>query len=121
VKYLPLILAGVLLNALAQLVLKLGMKSIGFFEFSTSSIVPVGIKIIRSPYIITGISCYVLSVMVWLLALSRVDVSFAYPMTSLGYIFTCLAGFLFLQETISSTRIIGILVIMLGVYLVARS
>ncbi len=117
----PLIIAGVLLNTIAQIALKLGMRSIGYFDFSLQNIVPIGLKIVRNPQIFLGLSCYVLSVVIWLLALSRVDVSYAYPMTSLGYIFTAILGFLMLGESLSPMRILGIVVILIGVYLVSRS
>lgn len=117
----PLIIAGVLLNTIAQIALKMGMRTIGYFDFNFENIIPVGLKIIRNPYIFLGLSCYVLSVIVWLLALSRVDVSYAYPMTSLGYIFTALLGFMLLGESLSLSRILGIIVILIGVYLVSRS
>ncbi|MBX9697389.1 MAG: EamA family transporter [Alphaproteobacteria bacterium] len=117
----PLIIAGVLLNTIAQIALKMGMRSIGFFDFSFHNIIPIGLKVVKSPSILLGLSCYVLSVVVWLLALSRVDVSYAYPLTSLGYIFTAVLGFSLLGESLSLNRIIGIIVILIGVYFVSRS
>lgn len=119
--YLPLILFAVLLNTAAQIVLKMGMKSIGHFEFATYNIVPIFLKMTQNPYILGGIFLYVFSLGAWLLTLSRVEVSLAYPLTSLGYVFTALVGYYVLQENIGFMRIAGILVIMIGVYLVTRS
>jgi len=121
IKFFPLILGCVALNTIAQLALKFGMRNIGRFEFSWNSMIPVGLKLMKNPYIFTGLGCYVLSVAFWMMALSRVDVSYAYPLTSLGYIFTAVAGFYLLQEDLSLTRIIGIIVILIGVVLVSRS
>ena len=81
-----MVLAGVLLNAGAQLALKAGTNQIGAFNFSAENIVPIGWKIATNPYIFLGLSCYVVSVVVWILALSRVPVSIAYPMLSIGYV-----------------------------------
>jgi multidrug transporter EmrE-like cation transporter len=64
---------------------------------------------------------YVLSVVVWLLVLSRVQVSYAYPMLSVGYVVNALAAFYFFGEDLSLLRMTGIFIIMSGVYLVARS
>jgi len=61
------------------------------------------------------------SVMVWLLVLSRVEVSFAYPLLSVGYIVNAVAAYYLFQENISLTRIAGILIIVAGVYLITRS
>jgi len=116
-----LILLGVLLNASAQLLLKAGMTQIGHFNFSFGNIVPIGIKVIGNTPIITGLSLYVMSVAVWLLVLSRVQVSFAYPMLSIGYIVNALAAYYLFGEPLTSIRMLGIFIIITGVYLVAQS
>jgi len=59
-----LLLAGVLLNAAAQLLLKAGTNAVGPFEFSTVNAVPVGMKLALEPHILGGIACYVVSVVV---------------------------------------------------------
>lgn len=116
-----IILACVALNTVAQLTLKMGMKQIGPFEFTLSNVLPVSLRVIGNPYIFAGVGSFVLSLALWLLALSRVDVSYAYPLTSLGYITTAFAGFWLLQEPMTPARILGIAIILLGVYLVSRS
>jgi multidrug transporter EmrE-like cation transporter len=120
-KYIPLILCGVLLNALAQLTLKQGMRVIGSFSFSIENILPILMKVSFNPFIIAGLACYVLSVLVWLMVLSRVEVSFAYPLLSVGYVVTAFAGLLFFDENMGFIRWMGILVICLGVYLITRT
>ena len=97
-RYLPLILAGVLLNALAQITLKMGMRGIGHFNFRLENLGSVGLAVATSPFILAGLVCYVVSVVIWLLVLSRVEVSYAYPLLSVGYIVTALAGYLWLHE-----------------------
>ncbi len=119
--YLPLILLGVILNAAAQLFLKEGMLRIGHFEFVWSNIVPIGLQAAANVFILGGLFCYVVSVGVWLLVLSRVEVSFAYPMLSVGYILNAVAGYYLFQENLSPARIAGILIICVGVYLITRS
>lgn len=119
--YLPMIIFGVLLNAAAQLALKQGMRQIGYFEFSLQHSGHLFFAVASSPYILAGLACYVVSVVVWLLVLSRVEVSYAYPLLSIGYIVTAFAGWRFFQENISLTRWAGIAVICLGVWLITRS
>ena len=116
-----LILFGVLLNAIAQLLLKAGMNQIGHFEFSMANMVPIGLKVAATPPIVVGIVAYVVSVGVWLLVLSRVQVSYAYPMLSIGYVVNALAAYYFFGEDLSIMRITGILVIIAGVYLISRT
>ena len=116
-----LILLGVLLNATAQLLLKAGMTQIGHFEFSTANLVPIGLKIMGNLPILGGLCMYVASVAVWLLVLSRVQVSFAYPMLSIGYIVNAIAAYYFFGEPLTSLRMLGIFIIIGGVYLVAQT
>ena len=118
--YLHLILIGVLLNAAAQLALKQGMRQIGYFDFVAHNIGHVSFAVATNAYIWVGLSCYVISVVVWLLVLSRVEVSYAYPLLSVGYIVTACAGWLFFQENMSMTRLMGIVVICFGVWLITK-
>lgn len=116
-----LILLGVLLNAAAQLLLKAGMNQIGHFEFSAANLVPIGLKVAATPPIIVGLFAYVISVVVWLLVLSRVQVSYAYPMLSIGYVVNAVAAYYFFGESLSVIRVTGIFVIIAGVYLISRT
>lgn len=118
---LMLVLAGVLLNAAAQLLLKAGTNAIGAFAFSADNLVPVGIKVASNPFIVTGLGCYAVSVVVWIMALSRVEVSLAYPMLSIGYVVNAVAAWYLFGEALSAQRMIGIGTIIVGVFLVARS
>lgn len=116
-----LILCGVLLNASAQLLLKAGMSQIGHFDFSLSNAIPITYKVMGNPPIITGLFFYVMSVGVWLLVLSRVQVSYAYPMLSIGYVVNAIAAYYLFGEPLTSMRMLGIFIIIAGVYLVAQS
>jgi multidrug transporter EmrE-like cation transporter len=116
-----LIVVGVMLNACAQLLLKSGMLRVGHFDFAWHNAIPIGMKVLTNIPILSGLSFYVLSVGVWLLVLSRVPVSFAYPMLSLGYIVNAVAAYYLFGEPLSSLRILGIFVIIAGVYLVAQN
>jgi multidrug transporter EmrE-like cation transporter len=116
-----LILVGVLLNAAAQLLLKAGTNAVGHFELSAQNIVPVGMKLALEPHIAGGIACYVVSVAVWIVGLSRVDVSIAYPMLSVGYVLNAVAAWYLFGESFTAQKLVGIAFIVLGVFLVARS
>lgn len=116
-----LILTGVLLNAAAQLLLKSGTNAIGHFEFQAAQIVPIGLRIATSPPILAGLCCYAVSVVVWILALSRVPVSQAYPMLSIGYVVNAAAAWWLFGETLSAARLSGIALIVAGVILVGRA
>ena len=105
-----LLLAGVLLNAAAQLLLKAGTNAM-----------PLGLRLAAEPHILGGLGCYAVSVVVWVIALSRVPVSVAYPMLSIGYVVNAIAAWQLLGESLSALRLAGIGVIIAGVFMVARS
>ena len=116
-----LLMLGVLLNAVAQLLLKAGTNAIGVFEFSRDNIIPIGLRVAMEPHIVAGLACYVVSVVVWIMALSRVEVSIAYPLLSVGYVVNALAAWYLFGEAVTLTRMVGIGVIIIGVFIVARS
>jgi len=117
---LALVLGGVLLNAIAQLLLKAGAGSLADLELRAGNALAIVTRLVNVP-IIAGLGCYVLSVGFWILALARVEVSVAYPMLSLGYVVNALAAWWLFDENLSGTRIAGIGVILVGVWLVAHS
>ena len=116
-----LLMTGVLLNAGAQLLLKAGTNSVGVFEFSRDNLVPVGWRLATEPHIVGGLACYVISVVIWVMALSRVEVSVAYPLLSIGYVVNAIAAWYLFGEAVTPMRLAGIGVIIVGVCLVARS
>ena len=113
--------ASIALNVFGQVLLKAGMQRIGHFEFSLSNIAPVGWQIFTSLPIIGGIVFFISSIMMWLMVLSRLDLSAAYPITSLGYVLVALAAYFWLGEPLSPMRMAGIMVIVLGVWMVSRT
>ena len=115
------LMAGVLLNAAAQLFLKAGTNRIGEFAFSLDNVMPIGMRIASSPFILGGMACYAVSLVVWILGLSRVPVSIAYPMLSVGYIVNAFLAYMLFGESITAQKLVGIGFIVVGVFLVARS
>ena len=116
-----LVLTGVLLNAAAQLLLKAGTNAVGHFEFHVDNLIPVGLKLALEPHILGGMACYAVSLVVWIMALSRVPVSIAYPMLSIGYVINAFVAWHWLGEALAAQKLLGIGFIVVGVFLVARS
>lgn len=119
-KYIPLILAVVTTNALSQLLLKHGMNMTGHFEFSMAEIGRTLPRVLFNPYIILGGLTLIFSMGLHLLALSRVDISFAYPFLSLAYVIVLFAGYFLFGESVGLYRIAGVGFICLGTALVAQ-
>jgi drug/metabolite transporter (DMT)-like permease len=115
------IFTGIMLNALAQLLLKAGTNAVGAIHLDSAHLLPTFIKLATQLPILGGLACYVVSVGVWIIGLSRVDVTIAYPLLSLGYIVNAIGAWYFLGETMSAQRLVAVGVIMVGVALLARS
>ena len=115
------LLCGVLLNAFAQLWLKAATRISGPLVASDSSVVDRAVKLLMVPSLWYALTAYGFSVLVWIVGLSRVPVSQAYPLLSLGYVLNIgLAWWLF-GEVPNVQRVAGVAVIIAGVVLVARS
>ena len=116
-----LLLTGVLLNASAQLLLKAGTNVLGVITLTRNDWPETLWKMGTQGYFVLGGLFYVVSLFVWIIGLSRVPVSIAYPLLSVGYIVNAIAAHYLFGENITVTRGIGIGFIVVGVWLVARS
>ena len=104
------ILLAVVLGTAAQLFLKAG-----------TNVAPVDFRLALEPRIVAGVGCYAVSLVIWILALSKTPVSIAYPMVSLGFALNAVLAWWLLGEALTPMRMAGIGVIIVGVYLVANS
>jgi len=118
---LALVAAAVLLGTAGQILLKAGTNAVGHFDFTLANVLPVGVRVAMEPRIVGGVGCYVVGMVLWIMALSRTDVSVAYPMLSVGFALNALLAWWLLGEAVTVQRLVGIAVIMVGVALVARS
>lgn len=115
-----LIIFGVTLNTVAQLCLKQGMLSVGTVTMELAGLVDLIIKAATNSFIMLGLACYAASFAVWLVVLSRVEVSMAYPMLSIGYIVTAVFGYYFWGESLGIYKMTGIFLICTGVAVMFR-
>jgi drug/metabolite transporter (DMT)-like permease len=116
------IMTGVLLNAVAQLLLKAGTNALGgAIHVNAGNWLAMGVKVFSQPPILAGLTCYAFSVVVWIIGLSRTDVTIAYPMLSLGYVVGAVGAWMFLGEVVSPQRMLALGVIVVGVALLART
>ncbi|MDO8179927.1 MAG: EamA family transporter [Undibacterium sp.] len=115
------ILVGIFLNAIAQLLLKKGTNAVGAIHLTAENWFSIGVQLATQLPIIGGLTCYVISVVVWIIGLSRVDVTIAYPLLSIGYIVNAIGAWYFLGEMMSLQRMLAIGVIIIGVALLVKS
>ena len=114
-KALPLILAGVLLNAFAQIAMKKGLNAVGGMTWDVPSLVRLGLN----PWTLGCLACYGVSVVVWAGALNLVEVNYAYPFLALGFLANALMSQTILGESIPPMRWAALTLIILGVALLA--
>ena len=114
-----LVLVAVCFSVTGEILLKAGMDRAGIFSLAAiATMVP---KMLRIWQLWAGFGSISIGAVFWLSAISRVDLSWAYPMLAMGYVLTLIFARTVLHEPVSLMRWIGSLVIVLGVYLVSRS
>lgn len=120
-KPIALVLVAVLLAVCGELLLKHGMNRVGFLELSPSTVLPGLVRAFTSPFVLAGFGLVFGASILWLSVLSQADLSWAYPLLSLGYLLVVVSSWMFLGESVSLARLAGVLVIVLGVIVVAQS
>jgi len=114
-----LILLDIALVVAGQFFMKFGINKVGSFTE-----MPLGeflAKSFTSYLVLLGILLYAISAVVWIIVLSKVNLSFAYPMLSLGYIFILFVSYFLLGENITVLRILGVALIMIGIFFLYQS
>jgi multidrug transporter EmrE-like cation transporter len=117
-----LLLSGVALNAAAQLLLKAATRTSGVLISDGGHVSWIAAaQLLRAIPLWVGVSCYGVSLILWLGALSRVPVSIAYPMLSIGYVVNAAAAFYLFGEALTTPKVVGIMLIVVGVVFVTRA
>jgi multidrug transporter EmrE-like cation transporter len=117
------IVSSVSLSAFAQIVLKMGMSSSKIQNdlLLAGSLFEKLFIALTNVYVVAGISMYILSMILWLVVLAKIDVSVAYPFVGLGFIITMVLGFLVLNEQITTMRVFGTVLVVCGVLMVSST
>lgn len=116
-----LLVLAIFLAALGQILLKKGMLSVGAFSTENFTLVGYFLKSFANIYVLGGIFFYVLGTLVWLLVLSRLPLSLAYPCLALGYVIVAILSKYLFGETITFLRWLGIITVCLGIFLISRT
>ena len=116
-----LILSSVSLNAFAQLFIRQGMLKLGKISMNMNELWNMIIQAIGNIYIWAGMRSYAISILLWMVVLSKVNVSLAYPFLSIGYIVTAIIAYFAFGEPITFQKVAGIAIICLGVVVLTYS
>ncbi len=116
-----LLLIAISMSTSGELLLKTGMNRVGVLHLSADRFVPTLIRAFTDPFVLAGFALIFGGSIFWLAVISRVELSWAYPMLSLGYILVVGLSWAFLSEAVTPLRLLGVGVIIAGVFLVSRS
>ena len=112
-------LVSIMLLSAGQTTLKYGLNIIGGIDLSEGPLTLL--KLFQTPWVLVGFACYGVSSILWLDVLSKLDFSLAFPMVSLTYVFTLLIGRFFFGEYVGPERILGVALILVGLFFLVRS
>lgn len=110
-----LIFISVALNAFAQFLLRHGMLKTGDIPLKLEEIWHLIRAVFTNIWLFCAMACYGVSILVWMVVLSKVNVSTAYPLSSIGYIITAALAYFYLNEPLTTQKILGIVIICIGV------
>ncbi|MBI4447618.1 EamA family transporter [Candidatus Woesearchaeota archaeon] len=119
-KSINLILLSVVGVSAGQLLLKYGMNSLAI-DFGLANLLNAFVQVFSNVFVLLGLLTFFVSSILWLVVLSKTDLSLAYPLLAIGYIVVVVASWLFLGESIGLTRVLGIVIICGGVFLLSRT
>lgn len=119
--FVQLLLTSVLLNVTGNILLKKGVLAMGGVSGEKTKLLTELTKAAFTPQIIIGLALYGLSFVIWLRVLTFNDLSKSYPIfAAIVFLFTTAGSALFLSESVSILRIVGMVIILSGIYIVAR-
>ncbi|MGF1449618.1 MAG: DMT family transporter [Opitutales bacterium] len=112
-----IIVTSIAISSTAHVVLKRGMQA---KSETADGLLGTLLAVAQNPWVLTGMCLHVLALGVWLAALKRVDITFAYPFLALGYVLVALMGVLWLGESLGTTRLAGMAIIVVGIVVLSR-
>ena len=112
---------GICFSVAGELMLKAGMNRVGVLSLQPGNVLEGLWRSFTNPLVLAGFVSVFLASIFWLGVISRIPLSLAYPMMSLSYVVVVFASALLLREQVTFTRVAGVAVIIVGVYIVYRS
>lgn len=118
---LAIIMLSVSFSSVAHILLKKGMMGLAITTTANQSLIQKIINTGFNPWVSFGILLHVGALFIWLWALSRVDISFAYPFLALGYVLVSTMAWYWLGEEINTQRLIAMVIIISGIIVLAKA
>lgn len=112
------VFSSILLGAVGQVLMKLGTSRVSLID--AEGLIRKLLQLFLQPYIAGGLLCYGVSAVLWIFAISRMQLSQAYPMVALGYVIVFILSVMLFKEDVSVHKIGGLILIVSGVVVLAR-
>jgi len=112
---------AVVLASIGQIIIKAGLNRIGELTLVRNNLIMLFLKLFSNPVVLIGLLFYGISAFLWLVGLSKTNLSKAYPLMSLSYVIVFFFSWLIFRENISILKIIALAVICLGIFLLSKS
>lgn len=115
-----LVLMSVFLGSIGQIMMKSGSDRVGQLALTPTSLIPDIIRVLRVPEFWMALLLFGVSSLIWVKVLSKSELTHAYPLGSMSYIFVFLLSSLLLHETLTLQKVLGATVILLGIFIIHR-
>lgn len=109
------------MSSTAHIFLKKGMMTHALNTIKSDGIISLVWSVGTNAWVMGGMFLHVSALVVWLWALSKVDISFAYPFLALGYVLVSAMAWLWLGEVLNQMKILGMVVIVIGIFILAKA
>ena len=109
-----------LLTTYGQLILKWRLQFHEQFPVQFKQQMLYFLKVLADPYVLSSFAAAFLASLTWIAALTRFDLSYAYPFTSLSFIVVLILSYLLFNEPFTLNKLVGVLLIIAGVYIAAK-
>ncbi len=121
IKSIYLIFLSVLLIDSGQLILKYAIRQIGELSFQLDAIITTFFILFTTPLVLLALFMFAASSITWFIAISKADLSFAYPLLGMGYAIVAILSWLLFNDNMTSIRVIGLVFVFTGVFMMSRS
>lgn len=115
-----IIVLSVSISSTGHVLLKFGLSSLALEQLEPENTVSKLLAVASQPWLMLGLLFHVAALFVWLVALRRADITFAYPFLALGYVLVSLLGTFWLGETLNASRVAGMVLIVVGIIVLSR-
>ncbi len=114
------IFATILLTVYGQLVVKWQVAKAGVLPASLSAKIPFLVNLVLNPWILSGIAGGFFALLCWLVAMTKFELSYAYPFMSLAFVLVLILSAVLFQEAVTVPKILGLLLVMAGIIVASR-